>query len=178
MIVPLDILGSIDWGALLSALAGVAGGGGVTSVLYSRYVRRTKAAEAKKAEGEASLEEVHVLREAIKEMGDNYKDLNADHDKDRVALAEKDGLIQELNTRLTQKSTVIATLSMLVCRNVGCSLREPVYGMGAKWFEEHSDDLSTALDHTPVNILLKKLGTRRKEEAVKTKPADELEADE
>lgn len=164
MTVPLDIFSSVDWSALLSALVGLAGGGGVTSVLYSRSMRRTKAAEAKKAEGEASHEEVNVLREAIKEMGDNYKDLNAEHDKDRAALATKDEQIQDLNDKLAQKSMVIATLSMLVCRNVGCSLREPVYGMGAKWYEDHVSDISAALDHSPVNVLLKKLGMRRKAE--------------
>lgn len=147
----------MDWTTILTSLFGVifGVGGGVTGLVYHRQNKRLKEAEVKAAEGQNESAAVETLKAAIEEVRDTNRELNEIHDKDTATIEAK-------NVRINEQSQAIATLSMLVCKHVGCSLREPVYGGGAKWYDNYKADVSLGIDHTPISVLFRQQGDRRK----------------
>lgn len=164
----------IDWTSILTALAGLIGGGGLSAFAYRK-------ANKKKAEAEADSAAVASMKQTLDAMTDTLNEVRKSNDKfieihedDAKALSEKDKAIAANEAEISDLRAMNATVSMLVCRHVGCSLREPIYGSGVKWYEKYKDDISLGIDHTPVNVLLRMQGKKKKEIETGTADSDNI----
>lgn len=140
---------------ILMPLAGAIGGGGIVELFHWRSNKRKAAAEATKAEAEAGdtrIDAMSKLVDQMQEQEDKY--INLINDKDaRIEAVLRD------NIALKSEAT---SAELLMCVNLGCPLRKPVQGQGKKWYEAHSDSPDIGANYTPINVLLKMYGDRKK----------------
>lgn len=131
----------MDWIALITTALSLFLGGG--------WFVNARAAK-KKASAEADSAAVAALKEAMEELRDVNREINAIHDKDTAAIAEKNETIAGLREELV-------ALKMMVCRHDACPFREPVKGLGAKWWDEHSTD-AVLTDTESIGMIGKRYG--------------------
>ncbi len=140
---------------ILMPLAGAVGGGGIVEFLHWKANKRKANAEATKAEAEAGdtrIDAMSKLVDQMQEQEDKY--INLINDKDaRIEAVLRD------NIALKSEAT---SAELLMCVNLGCPLRKPVQGQGKKWYETHQDDPNIGANYTPINVLLKMYGDRKK----------------
>lgn len=147
----------MDWSNIITVAIGFVTGGGLITVLTLGAQKKKANAEAEGVEEANSAAAVETLTKAIEQMSkanDNYatqlSHLNAE-------LAAQHDIIHS-------KDESIATLQTLLCKHMGCSLREPVSGQGRKWFEDNKEDISLGLDYLPINQLMTRYGEKKKKE--------------
>jgi hypothetical protein len=136
-------------------LAGAVGGGGIVELLHWRSNKRKAAAEATKAEAEAGDTRIDAMSKLVDQMQEQ-------EDKYIELINSKDARIEEvLQNNIALKSEATSA-ELLMCVNLGCPLRKPVQGQGKKWYEAHSDSPDIGANYTPINVLLKMYGDRKK----------------
>ena len=140
---------------ILMPLAGAVGGGGIVEILHWRSNKRKAAAEATKAEAEAGDTRIDAMSKLVDQMQEQ-------EDKYIALINDKDARIESvLQDNIALKSEATSA-ELLMCVNLGCPLRKPVQGQGKKWYEAHSDSPDIGANHTPINVLLKMYGDRKK----------------
>ena len=140
---------------ILMPLAGAVGGGGIVELLHWRSNRRKAAAEATKAEAEAGDTRIDAMSKLVDQMQEQ-------EDKYIALINDKDARIEAvLQDNIALKSEATSA-ELLMCVNLGCPLRKPVQGQGKKWYETHSDSPDIGANYTPINVLLKMYGDRKK----------------
>ena len=140
---------------ILMPLAGAVGGGGIVELLHWRSNKRKAAAEATKAEAEAGDTRIDAMSKLVDQMQEQ-------EDKYIALINSKDARIEEvLQNNIALKSEATSA-ELLMCVNLGCPLRKPVQGQGKKWYEAHSDSPDIGANYTPINVLLKMYGDRKK----------------
>lgn len=140
---------------IMMPLAGAVGGGGIVEILHWRSNRRKAAAEATKAEAEAGDTRIDAMSKLVDQMQEQ-------EDKYIALINDKDARIESIlqdNIALKSEAT---SAELLMCVNLGCPLRKPVQGQGKKWYEAHSDSPDIGANYTPINVLLKMYGDRKK----------------
>ncbi len=136
-------------------LAGAVGGGGIVELLHWRSNKRKANAEATKAEAEAGDTRIDAMSKLVDQMQEQ-------EDKYINLINSKDARIEEvLQNNIALKSEATSA-ELLMCVNLGCPLRKPVQGQGKKWYEAHSDSPDIGANYTPLNVLLKMYGDRKK----------------
>ena len=153
---------------ILMPLAGAVGGGGIVELFHLRANKRKANAEATKAEAEAGdtrIDAMSKLVDQMQEQEDKYIDL----------INSKDARIEEvLHNNIALKSEATSA-ELLMCVNLGCPLRKPVQGQGKKWYEAHSDSPDIGANYTPINVLLKMYGDKKKRMIQEAEESDEPE---
>ena len=140
---------------ILMPLAGAVGGGGIVELLHWRSNKRKAAAEATKAEAEAGDTRIDAMSKLVDQMQEQ-------EDKYIALINDKDARIEAvLQDNIALKSEATSA-ELLMCVNLGCPLRKPVQGQGKKWYEAHSDSPDIGANYTPINVLLKMYGDRKK----------------
>lgn len=140
---------------IMMPLAGAVGGGGIVELLHWRSNKRKAAAEATKAEAEAGDTRIDAMSKLVDQMQEQ-------EDKYIELINSKDARIEEvLQNNIALKSEATSA-ELLMCVNLGCPLRKPVQGQGKKWYEAHSDSPDIGANYTPINVLLKMYGDRKK----------------
>jgi hypothetical protein len=136
-------------------LAGAVGGGGIVEILHWRSNKRKANAEATKAEAEAGDTRIDAMSKLVDQMQEQ-------EDKYIALINDKDARIESvLQDNIALKSEATSA-ELLMCVNLGCPLRKPVQGQGKKWYEAHSDSPDIGANYTPINVLLKMYGDRKK----------------
>lgn len=140
---------------ILMPLAGAVGGGGIVEILHWRSNKRKANAEATKAEAEAGDTRIDAMSKLVDQMQEQ-------EDKYIALINDKDARIESvLQDNIALKSEATSA-ELLMCVNLGCPLRKPVQGQGKKWYEAHSDSPDIGANYTPINVLLKMYGDRKK----------------
>lgn len=140
---------------IMMPLAGAVGGGGIVELFHWRSNRRKAAAEATKAEAEAGDTRIDAMSKLVDQMQEQ-------EDKYIALINTKDAKLEEVlhqNIALKGEAT---SAELMMCVNLGCPLRKPVQGQGKKWYEAHSDSPDIGANYTPINMLLKMYGDRKK----------------
>lgn len=136
-------------------LAGAVGGGGIVEILHWRSNKRKAAAEATKAEAEAGDTRIDAMSKLVDQMQEQ-------EDKYIELINNKDARIEEVLQQNIAIRSEATSAELLMCVNLGCPLRKPVQGQGKKWYEAHSDSPDIGANYTPINVLLKMYGDRKK----------------
>ena len=140
---------------ILMPLAGAVGGGGIVEFLHWKANRRKANAEATKAEAEAGDTRIDAMSKLVDQMQEQ-------EDKYIALINDKDARIEAvLRDNIALKSEATSA-ELLMCVNLGCPLRKPVQGQGKKWYEAHSDSPDIGANYTPINVLLKMYGDKKK----------------
>lgn len=140
---------------ILMPLAGAVGGGGIVEFLHWKANKRKANAEATKAEAEAGDTRIDAMSKLVDQMQEQ-------EDKYIALINDKDARIESvLQDNIALKSEATSA-ELLMCVNLGCPLRKPVQGQGKKWYEAHSDSPDIGANYTPINVLLKMYGDRKK----------------
>ena len=140
---------------ILMPLAGAVGGGGIVELIHWRANRRKANAEATKAEAEAGDTRIDAMSKLVDQMQEQ-------EDKYIALINDKDARIEAvLRDNIALKSEATSA-ELLMCVNLGCPLRKPVQGQGKKWYEAHSDSPDIGANYTPINVLLKMYGDKKK----------------
>ena len=140
---------------IMMPLAGAVGGGGIVEILHWRSNKRKAAAEATKAEAEAGDTRIDAMSKLVDQMQEQ-------EDKYIEQLNNKDARIEEVLQQNIAIRSEATSAELLMCVNLGCPLRKPVQGQGKKWYEAHSDSPDIGANYTPINVLLKMYGYRKK----------------
>lgn len=154
----------MDWNSLIEALLPFILGGGLVAIF-------TVPAAVKKAkiENESfAIEPLRLtneqLRGEITRMEERYAALE---NKYEAMVAKLEGKQAETTKKYEDKCEESATAKSMMCVHLACPLRDPVLGQGDAWLESHRDDISLGVDYTPLNMLMKRLGNKRKMEKEK-----------
>ena len=140
---------------ILMPLAGAVGGGGIVEFLHWKANKRKANAEATKAEAEAGDTRIDAMSKLVDQMQEQ-------EDKYIALINDKDARIEAvLRDNIALKSEATSA-ELLMCVNLGCPLRKPVQGQGKKWYEAHSDSPDIGANYTPINVLLKLYGDKKK----------------
>ena len=140
---------------ILMPLAGAVGGGGIVEFLHWKANKRKANAEATKAEAEAGDTRIDAMSKLVDQMQEQ-------EDKYIEQLNNKDARIEEVLQQNIALRSEATSAELLMCVNLGCPLRKPVQGQGKKWYEAHSDSPDIGANYTPINVLLKMYGDRKK----------------
>lgn len=116
----------IDWTAVVTALAGVISGGGISSVFLWRSRRKKANAEADSA--------------AVSAMADALEEIRKSNDFFQGQIEAYRKRTEEQSERLIELTSDNTALKMMVCRHDACPFREPLKGKGGEWFEQHKHD--------------------------------------
>ena len=150
----------MDWGNIITTAVGFIAGGGLTVLITLGAQKKKANAEAEGVEEANSAAAVETLTKAIEQMSkanDNYA----------AQLSHLNAELAGSHDIIHAKDESIATLQTLLCKHMGCSLREPVSGQGRKWFEDNKEDISLGLDYLPINQLMTRYGAKKKKEDAK-----------
>jgi len=140
----------VDWSNIIMALIGLVSGGGLMGLLTLKQKR-------KMGDVEVFLGNIEALKNIIEQLQLENKrkdELLTQYGKNREDHAR----------RYEEKAEESAKLKTLMCVHLGCSLRDPLLGQGGDWMEQHRDDISLGVDYTPINVLMSRLGKKRKTE--------------
>ena len=151
----------MDWTQIVVAVLGILGAADLGRFIFLRSSRKKADAEAEGAVQANDSAAVQTLKDAITELSR----MNREYAEDKRTLDDK---VDELLATITRKDETIATLLTMVCKHLGCTLREPVPGQGRVWYEANKQDISLGVDYLPINQLMTRYGAekkRRQEEA-------------
>lgn len=133
----------MDWTTIFTALAGLIGGGGLTTIFYLKPNK-------KKAVAEAEAVEIQNLKEVIEQLTKLHDTLSTVHKEDERTK-------QEQAQKILEQTADMATCQTLMCCHDACPFRQPVKGRGATWFSLHKGDDSMT-DTEPITVIAKRHG--------------------
>jgi len=146
----------MDWTQIVVAILGIIGALDLGRFIFFRASRKKADAEADGAVQANDSAAVQTLKDAIAELST----MNREYAKDKRDLDDK---VDELLASITRKDETIATLLTMVCKHLGCTLREPVPGQGRVWYEANKGDISLGVDYLPINQLMTRYGERKRQ---------------
>ena len=141
---------------ILTAFLALFGGLNIFQFLFFRSTKKTYAANAEKASQQAmtvSRENDSKAVETLKEVIDELRESLEIKSKE---LKEKEDIIDSL-----KEDKYIAANHL--CLHMGCVLRRPDSGMGARWLELNRERTTLDVDYMPINMLLKDYGANKDE---------------
>jgi len=155
----------MNWSDIIIAALGLFAAGDLVRLIFFRASKKEAEAKADGVIQENESAAVATLERAIEQMG-----------KTNEAYAQ---MIEQLrherdeeHARSIAKDESIATLQTLICKHMGCSIREPISGQGRKWFDDNKEDVSLALDFLPINQLMRRYGDKKRQLVEKEKTED------
>jgi len=119
----------------------------------------------RKADAEADAKAIDALDEIIATQRAQLLDASA---------REKglhDDALREARTLADERVKARVACEHL-CMHMGCALRLPAQGLGARWVEEHEDMTDVGADYDPVDVLLR----RYRRELLERRDAEKVEA--
>lgn len=146
----------MDWTQIVIAALGLVGVLDLGRLVFFKASRKKADAEADGAVQANDSAAVQTLKDAITELSR----MNAEYAADKRTLDDK---LDELHSIITSKDETIATLLTMVCKHLGCTLREPVPGQGRVWYEANKGDISLGVDYLPINQLMTRYGERKRQ---------------
>lgn len=151
----------MDWMSLIqSILPFILGGGLVAIFTVPAAVKKAKIENESLAIGPLQTT-ISLLHEEIKRKETRIQELEAEREETDQKHTEK---LNSCVEKYENKCEESATAKSMMCVHLGCSLRDPLLGQGDAWLETHKEDISLGVDYTPVNVLMKRLGLKRKVE--------------
>lgn len=152
----------MDWTQIVIAVLGLVGVIDLGRLIFFRSSKKKAEEEAEAVVQANDAAAVATLKEAIEQMSK----LNGDYSAAISSLNER---VDDLLQKGVSKDDVIATLLTMICKHMGCSLREPIPGQGRVWFDQNKSDISLGVDYLPINQLMVQYGERRKQERLEAK---------
>ena len=147
----------MGWTEIILGILGLLGTIDLGRIVFIKAGKKKAEAEAESVEHANESTAVETLEKAIEQMSktnESYahtiEQLQANNDEEHA--------------RNIAKDESIATLQTLICKHMGCSLREPISGQGRKWFEDNKEDISLGLDFLPINQLMFRYGEKKRRE--------------
>lgn len=147
----------MNWQEIILAALGLFGTVDLGRIIFFNASKKKANAEAEGMEEANAAVAVETLTKAIEQMGkanDNYA----------TQLSHLNSELNGQHELIHAKDESIATLQTLLCKHMGCSLREPVSGQGRKWFEDNKEEISLGLDYLPINQLMTRYGEKKRRE--------------
>ena len=138
----------MDWTTVITSIVTFVFGGGLVGIVTIPQMR-------KKGDIENESLATETLRNTITE-------LRVDNERKDVKIAQLEDKNAITVGKYEDKCEESATAKSMMCIHLGCSLRDPLLGQGDSWLETHKDDMSLSVDFLPVNVLMKRLGEKRK----------------
>lgn len=149
----------MDWISLIDKLLPFILGGGLVAIF-------TVPAAIKKAKIENESFAIEPLRQTneqlrgeITRMEERYASLETKYEEMVARMEAKQAATTE---KYENKCEECATAKNMMCVHLGCSLRDPMLGQGDAWYEAHKENISLGVDYTGVNVLMKRLGEKRR----------------
>lgn len=125
-----------DLEGILSILIGLAGGGGITGLLWWRLNKRRVKAEVVQAE-----------------------QLNQSANNDLITVNMK--LMNEQNEIINDLRAENVFCKTIICKHGACPFREPERGRGKYWLDAHKDEAEgTLIDAIPIQLIAQTYGFR------------------
>lgn len=151
----------MDWISLIDKLLPFILGGGLVAIFTVPAAIKKAKIENESFAIEPLRQTNEQLRSEITRMEERYAALENKYEAMVAKMEEKQAATTE---KYENKCEECATAKNMMCVHLGCSLRDPMLGQGADWYEAHKDNLSLGVDYTSVNVLMKNLGAKRKKE--------------
>lgn len=145
----------MDWSTILPFIAG---GGLIAIFTVPAAIRKAKIENESLAIGPLRETNTQLREEIARKDAQNQ----ALEEKYQAALAKGEEKQAATMKRYEDKCEESATAKSMMCIHLGCSLRDPLLGQGDTWLQDHQDDISLGVDYTPINVLMKRLGERRR----------------
>lgn len=142
-----------DISTILTAVLG--SGWCISELFHWRSNRARINAETKKTNADSdatNAESMSKIVDQLQEQEDKYIALLDAKDK-------KIGSLLSDQTKLKSEST---SMGVVMCVHMACPLRRPLQGQGKSWYEAHKEQADLGVDYTPINILLKEYGAKKK----------------
>lgn len=151
----------MDWTSLIIEFLAFLFGGGLVTIVTLRQIRNRENIKNESLAIKPLRETNEQLRGEIQRMEARYTSLE---EKYEAMVARMEAKQSDTTKKYEDKCEECATAKNMMCVHLGCSLRDPMLGQGADWYEAHKDNLSLGVDYTSVNVLMKNLGAKRKKE--------------
>ena len=149
----------MDWNSLIDSLLPFILGGGLVAIFTVPAAIKKAKIENESIAIEPLRQTNEQLRSEITRMEDRYAALETKYEAMVAKMEEKQAATTE---KYENKCEECATAKNMMCVHLGCSLRDPMLGQGDAWYEAHKDNISLGVDYTGVNVLMKRLGEKRK----------------
>ena len=151
----------MDLSSIITEIATFILGGGLVAIFTVPAAIKKAKIENESLAIEPLRQTNEQLRSEITRMEDRYASLE---DKYEAMVAKMEAKQADTTEKYENKCEECATAKNMMCVHLGCSLRDPMLGQGDAWYEAHKDNLSLGVDYTAVNVLMKRLGEKRKRE--------------
>ena len=151
----------MDLPSILTEIATFIIGGGLVAIFTVPAAVRKAKIENESLAIEPLRQTNEQLRGEITRMEERYSALE---EKYEGMVAKMEAKQASTTEKYENKCEECATAKNMMCVHLGCSLRDPMLGQGDAWYEAHKDNLSLGVDYTSVNVLMKRLGDKRKRE--------------
>ena len=151
----------MDWMSLIDSLLPFILGGGLVAIFTVPAAVKKAKIENESFAIEPLRQTNEQLRSEITRMEDRYATLETKYE---AMVAKMEAKQADTTEKYENKCEECATAKNMMCVHLGCSLRDPMLGQGDAWYEAHKDNLSLGVDYTAVNVLMKRLGDKRKRE--------------
>ena len=151
----------MDWMSLIDSLLPFILGGGLVAIFTVPAAVKKAKIENESFAIEPLRQTNEQLRSEITRMEDRYATLETKYE---AMVAKMEAKQADTTEKYENKCEECATAKNMMCVHLGCSLRDPMLGQGDAWYEAHKDNLSLGVDYTSVNVLMKRLGDKRKRE--------------
>lgn len=142
----------MDLATILTAIGGLLGGGGLMAIILLPQTKR-------KENLNNDTLAIAALKETLNEV--RAESLRKDEVINKLT-EERDAMRKQFEDKCEES----ASAKSMLCVHLGCVLRDPTLGQGDAYLKAHGNE-TTIGDFTPVNILLQKLGRKRKAEEKK-----------
>lgn len=151
----------MDWSSIVQQTLAFLFGGGLVTVVTLRQIRKREDIKNESLAIEPLKATIDQLHEELSRAQDKYNTLE---DKYNNAVSKHEDKVASVVTKYEDKCEESATAKSMMCVHLACPLRDPLLGQGDAWLETHKDDISLGVDYTPLNVLMKRLGDKRKRE--------------
>lgn len=151
----------MDLSSIITEIATFIIGGGLVAIFTVPAAIKKAKIENESIAIEPLRQTNEQLRSEITRMEDRYASLE---EKYEAMVAKMEAKQASTTEKYENKCEECATAKNMMCVHLGCSLRDPMLGQGDAWYEAHKDNLSLGVDYTAVNVLMKRLGEKRKRE--------------
>jgi len=149
----------MDWISLIDKLLPFILGGGLVAIFTVPAAIKKAKIENESFAIEPLRQTNEQLRSEITRMEERYASLE---EKYEAMVAKMEAKQAATTDKYENKCEECATAKNMMCVHLGCSLRDPMLGQGDAWYEAHKDNISLGVDYTGVNVLMKRLGEKRK----------------
>jgi len=149
----------MDWNSLIEAILPFILGGGLVAIFTVPAAVKKAKIENESFAIEPLRQTNEQLRSEITRMEERYSSLE---DKYEAMVSKLEAKQADTTEKYENKCEECATAKNMMCIHLGCSLRDPMLGQGDAWYEAHKENISLGVDYTSVNVLMKRLGEKRK----------------